>query len=127
MASQINVDELPYLVIDFYSFWPGYSAEAYVYVVQQDRNPIELKSIVVTSEETAEAYHSALDVKASLRMLGNKLYLYRYRVLDSRSTEKFSEANSLEVRLVWMSPGQRKRATSFSLKRQERVDVVWPT
>jgi len=127
LASQIEGDELPYMVIDFYSFWPGYSAEAYVYVVQQDKSAIELKSISVTSSKTGESHHSALNVEASPKMLGNGLYLYRYRVLDTRSTDKFSKATSLDVNLVWISPSQREETTTFNLKKHERTEVVWPT
>lgn len=127
LTSQLTTRELPYLVVDFHSFWPGYSASAYLYVVQKGDVPIELISITVRSPETGEVYSSPLNVEASQKPLGENYRLYRYRVLNAGSEDRFSEADSLQVMLEWLDQNKVKRSITFDLIKKAKRDVGWPT
>lgn len=127
LATELTTSELPYLVVDFHTFWPGYSTMAYLYVVQLAGDPIELRSISVSSSITREDYTVLLNVKASPEPLDSGLHLYRYRVIDTGASERFIEADSLQVKLKWAGKDNAERVTEFNLKRQIKKDVAWPT
>jgi hypothetical protein len=128
LASELAINELPYFVVDFYSFWPGYSATAYLYVVQRsDDDPIEFTSITVRSSETSETHTSLLNVEASPKLVGSGFHLYRYRVLDVGASGKFSEANSLQVTLEWLAQDKAKASITIDVKRKTKSEAVWPT
>lgn len=127
LATELSTSELPYLVVDFHTFWPGYSTMAYLYVVQLAGDPIELRSISVSSAITSEDYAVFLNVKASPEPLDNGLHLYRYRVIDTGASKRFIEADSLQVKLKWVDKDNAERVTEFELKRQMKKEVAWPT
>ncbi len=127
LISELAGTKLPYFVIDFHSFWPGYSATAYMYVVQRADKLIRLRSITVESSETGEVHRSLINGEVSVKLLENGYRLYRYRVLDMRSSDQFSDVNSLRVTLKWQDQEETDRSTTFTLKKQTKNEVVWPT
>ncbi|WP_139169439.1 hypothetical protein [Microbulbifer yueqingensis] len=127
LGSELTVNELPYFVVDFHRFWPGYSATAYLYVIQRDKDPLRLESIEVKSEETGEVREVAIDINTSPKKLENGLHLFRYRILDAGSSGQFSEARSLQVRLNWIDRAEAKRSTEFELEKKVKSEVAWPT
>ena len=127
LTSDIKKINEPYIVVDFYKFWPGYSASAYMYVVQGSGDPVKLRSIEVSSKETGESHAVQLDLEASAKPLENGLFLYRYQVLDAETSHKFAESNFLEVSISWSQKGQSKKLTTFELKKKMQSEVAWPT
>lgn len=127
LTSEVTNISQPYFVVDFYRFWPAYSATAYLYVVQDGIDPIELKSISVTSAETGESQTIKLDIESSPRPLKAGIYLYRYRVLEGATSSTFSEAESLKVVVKWSEKGQAEKVTKFELKKQLKSEAAWPT
>lgn len=127
LISELAEIELPYLVVDFYSFWPGYSATAYLYVVQRDDEPIEIESVEVKSAETGEVHTLPLDMEASPKPLKGKLRLFRYRILDAGAANRFDEASSLHVTIKWLDRNETERSSEFRLQKKEKSDVAWPT
>ncbi|GAB6264482.1 hypothetical protein L4174_009725 [Photobacterium sp. CCB-ST2H9] len=125
-SENINTGQ-PYLVVDFYRFWPGYSASAYVYIVQNSGAPVELKSISVTSSQTGESLYLQLNLDASPKTLEGGYYLYRYRVIDAATSNKFSEADSLKVSIKWSEKVGKEKISTFELKKKVKSEVVWPT
>lgn len=127
LVSELTADELPYLVVDFHSFWPGYSATAYLYVVQRDSVPIEFESIEIISKETREERTLPLDMEASPKLLENGLRLFRYRVLDGGSSDQFAKASTLQVTLKWVGRNETLRSTEFELEKKVKSEIAWPT
>ena len=127
LTSEITKINEPYFVVDFYKFWPGYSASAYLYVVQSNGDPVTLKSMEVSSKETGESLAVQLDLEAFPKRLENGLYLYRYQVLAAETSSKFSESNSLQVSLSWSQKGKSEKLATFELKKKIQSEVAWPT
>ena len=127
LNSELAASELPYLVVDFHSFWPGYSTTAYLYVVQRGNEPIELELVEVKSTETGEVYTSSLKMEASPSILEGGLRLFRYRILDTGSSDRFSEASRLQVTLKWVDRNKTARSTEFKLEKKEKSEIAWPT
>ncbi|WP_444925060.1 hypothetical protein ACJJH9_09465 [Microbulbifer sp. DLAB2-AF] len=127
LISELSVSDLPYFVVDFHSFWPGYSATAYIYVVQKGNEFISLRSITVKSPRASGIHRSLISAEASIKPLGNGNYLYRYRALDMKSSDYFSGADSLTVTIKWLEQDEIERSATFNLKKQTKKTIAWLT
>lgn len=120
-------EQLPYWVIDFYQFWPGYSATGYIYVVQAESATPNIVSVTIESPETGETYQQALDLKADPKRLVGGLNLFRFKVVDLQASEKFSSAANLKVILKWQDQEKALHTNTFNLHKIESREAVWPT
>jgi hypothetical protein len=118
--------ELPYIVPDFYQYWPGYSAQAYIYVVSDETNLIKLKYLSVSSD-VKEKLVKELLLEATPRKLEEGLALYRFRVLDEGNNEKFANASTLTVTVKWTDGEDEDKTSTYILKKVSRNETVWKT
>jgi len=127
LTTDLSNTRLPYFVVDFHQFWPGYSASAYLYVVLIDDDVIELKSMTVRSPETGETQTVSLKLEESPERLENGLRVYRHLAIDAQSSERFSSADRLEVTVRWLDQNNVDNAKTFILTRTSQRVVAWPT
>lgn len=114
----------PYIVPDFFQYWPGYSAQAFVYVVQRNTVLVKLNSISVASD-TGESLNREIGFEAVPRKIEKDLMLYRYRVLDEGSANIFGSASVLTVTIKWSDVSGKEKRSVFMLKKIKRNETAW--